>query len=315
MPVTRMTMSSREPDVALAVIRGLQPGFDFNRDRDDGPFSFAADGVSDERLSLQRLDLICTAHGEADPMTSYTVCQTTTPLRILVGRRQLDTSRPFLYPRAPIRSSWEHEARSSAVQLDIDAVDALARQYFGRPGLRVRFTGGAPIDAERERHWRAVAGHALGPGAERGVFDDPLLRDTLFRMAAAALLSDFPNSTLDLPPAHDGGVAVPATIRRAIAYMEEHIAEPIGLLDVAEASRLSPRGLQDAFHRIVGVSPMQYLRSLRLSAAHADLLAADIVHQDTVTAIAHRWGFSHVPRFAAAYRTQYGEYPRDTLAR
>ena len=315
MPVTRMTMSSREPDVALTVIRGLQPGFDFRRDRDDGPFSFSIGHVGDERLSLHRLDLVCTAHGGADPVSAYTVCQTATPLLVRAGPEPLDTSRPFLYPYAPLESSWEHESRSIAVRLDIDAVGVLAREYFGLPGLHLRFTGSAPIDADRERHWRVVAAHVLGQGSERGVFDDPLLRDALFRTVAAALLSDFPNTTLDLRPTHDGGVAVPATIRRAIAYMEEHIAEPIGLIDIAEASRLSPRGLQDAFHRIVGVSPMQHLRSLRLSAAHADLLAADVVHQDTVTAIAHRWGFAHVPRFAAAYRAEYGENPRDTLAR
>lgn len=308
-------MTSREPDVALAVIRGLQPGFDFTRDPDDAAFSFSVSHVGDEQLSVQRLDLVCTGHGVADPTATYRVGLTTTPMRVRVGREQLDAGRPFLFPHAAIESSWERESRVGAVQVAIDAVDALAQEYFGRPGLHVRFTGSAPIDADRERHWRVVAAHARELAAERGVLDDPLLRDALFRTVAAALLADFPNDTLDLPPAHDGAAAVPATVRRAVAFMEEHLAEPIGLLDIAEASRLSPRGLQDAFQRTIGVSPTQYLRSLRLRAAHADLLAADLVHPDTVAAIAHRWGFGHVPRFAAAYRAEYGENPRDTLAR
>lgn len=315
MPVTRMSMASREPDVALAVIRSLQPGFDFARDGADDAFSFAVSHLGDERLSLDRLHLVCTARGVADPMTTFNACEASHGTRLEVGREQLDTGRPFLYPLAPIESSWEHEARARSVRVDIDAVETLAREYFGRPGLRVRFTGSAPIDAVRERHWRGVAKHLRGSGSEAAVFDNDLLRDALFRTVAAALLSDFPNDTLDLPPAHDGGVAPPASIRRAIAYMEEHISEPIGLVDIAAASRLSPRGLQDAFRRIVGVSPTQYLRSLRLRAARDDLLAADLVHKETVSAIAHRWGFTHVPRFAAAYRTEYGENPHETLAR
>ena len=315
MLVTRMSLTSREPDVALEVIRSLQPGFDFTRSTDDGAFSFSVSHLGDERLSVGRIDLLCTGHGVADPMTAYNVCESATRLRVEVGRVRLDASRPFLFPLAPIGSSWEHESQATSVRIDIAAVDALAQEYFGRPGLHVRFTDSAPIDAARERHWRIVAKHVRGPGSEPEVFDHVLLRDAVFRTVAAALLSDFPNDTIDLPPANDGGVATPASIRRAIAYMEEHIIEPIGLVDIAAASRLSPRGLQDAFRRIVGVSPTQHLRSLRLSAARADLLAADPAHRDTVSAIAHRWGFTHVPRFAAAYRTEYGENPHETLAR
>lgn len=308
-------MTSREPDVALEVIRGLQPGFDFTRADDDAPFSFSLNHVGDERLSVDRLDLVCTGRGVADPMTAYTICELSTPTVVRAGREQLDTSGPFLFPLGRIESSWEHESRADAVQVDVAALDELARRHFDRPALRVRFTGSSPLDAEHARDWTIVAAHVRGPGGEPGAFENDLIRDGLFRLVAAALLADFPNDTLDLPPVHEGSVAVPATIRRAVAYMEEHLAEPIGLSDIAAASRLSPRGLQDAFHRIVGMSPTQYLRRLRLSAARADLLAADIVHRETVTAIAHRWGFAHVPRFAAAYRAEYGEYPRETLGR
>ncbi len=58
---------------------------------------------------------------------------------------------------------------------------------------------------------------------------------------------------------------------------------------------------------------MAYLRRVRLALARADLVAAEPA-RDTVTAIAHRWGFHHQGRFSAAYREAYGELPRRTLA-
>ena len=97
--------------------------------------------------------------------------------------------------------------------------------------------------------------------------------------------------------------------------MEEHLTEPLSLPDVAAAARLSPRGLQDAFHRILDRTPTQQLRLLRLEAARADLIASDPADGATVADIATRWGFVHVARFSAAYRDRYGENPRETLQR
>jgi len=33
----------------------------------------------------------------------------------------------------------------------------------------------------------------------------------------------------------------------------------------------------------------------------------------TVSAVAHRWGFAHLGRFASAYRARFGESPSVTL--
>ena len=57
-----------------------------------------------------------------------------------------------------------------------------------------------------------------------------------------------------------------------------------------------------------------YLRNIRLARAHQDLQEAD-PSSTTVAAIAYRWGFSHVPRFATAYRERYGELPSATIRR
>jgi transcriptional regulator GlxA family with amidase domain len=82
--------------------------------------------------------------------------------------------------------------------------------------------------------------------------------------------------------------------------------------DIADAVRVTPRAVQYMFRRHLDITPLQYLRRLRLHCAHQDLLAADPTI-DTVAGIAARWGFAHTGRFAALYRQTYGQSPHTTL--
>jgi AraC-like DNA-binding protein len=72
------------------------------------------------------------------------------------------------------------------------------------------------------------------------------------------------------------------------------------------------RTLQAGFQRHLGMSPMAYVRVVRLRRAHRDLRSADPSHH-TVAAIAHGWGFTHLSRFAAAHKTTYGQTPLQVL--
>jgi AraC-like DNA-binding protein len=60
------------------------------------------------------------------------------------------------------------------------------------------------------------------------------------------------------------------------------------------------------------MSPMAYLRVVRLRRAHRDLRSANPSHS-SVASIAHRWGFTHLSHFAAAHQTMFGETPRQAL--
>ncbi|WP_320779036.1 helix-turn-helix domain-containing protein [Streptomyces sp. CRN 30] len=105
----------------------------------------------------------------------------------------------------------------------------------------------------------------------------------------------------------------PATVRRALSYMEAHAARPLTVGDLAGAVGISVRALQQAFARHRGTTPMSELRRVRLAHAHRELRAADPTRGATVAEIAHRWGFGRADRFAAAYRRVYGVPPSRTL--
>jgi len=60
------------------------------------------------------------------------------------------------------------------------------------------------------------------------------------------------------------------------------------------------------------MTPLEYLRQVRLEHAHRELLAGDPARQ-TVTSVAYRWGFPSPGRFSAYYRRTYGVSPSQTL--
>ncbi|MFL6118142.1 AraC family transcriptional regulator [Actinophytocola sp.] len=103
-----------------------------------------------------------------------------------------------------------------------------------------------------------------------------------------------------------------ATVRTARAYIEANAHQPLTVADIARASGVGVRGLQLGFQRALGMSPMRYLRRVRLQQAHRELRMADPA-TTSVGDVATRWGFRHHGRFAAEYRQHYGVTPSETL--
>ena len=103
-----------------------------------------------------------------------------------------------------------------------------------------------------------------------------------------------------------------ATVKRALDYIHEHIAQPIGVTEIARASGVTARSLQAAFNRDFGSSPMVVVRGIRLTHAHKELCASD-PETATVSGISTKWGFLHQGRFGHQYRLRYGRSPVQTL--
>lgn len=313
MPTFRTAIETTDTELALEYLNEVYPKIDLAARSDR--FALHLRGAGDERLAAYREGMSASGWLRVDPMASFTILDTYEgEFDCESGRTEMDMSRPSLFPPSPAIARWNGTFSIHAIEINAAATHELAAAHFAIPGLRVSFTGTAPYSPQRERAWRATATYVRNiVFSDEDLMQNQMIRDSAFTMVAASMLTTFPNNTLDLDPVHDGASAVPASIRRAMAYMEERIAESISLEDIAAASRLSPRGLQDAFVRILGVSPTRYLRRMRLEAARADLQRADPTSGDTVSAIAHRWGFTHLARFAARYREEYSEYPADTL--
>src|SRR5262249_5093474 len=127
-----------------------------------------------------------------------------------------------------------------------------------------------------------------------------LLVDSAARLLAASVLTAFPNTALTDPTIEDRRDAHPDTLRRAVAFIDENAHTDISIADIAAAAYVSVRAVQLAFRRHLDVTPLEYLRRVRLDLAHRQLLTAD-PERDTVAAVAYRWGFPSPSRFAAYY--------------
>lgn len=146
------------------------------------------------------------------------------------------------------------------------------------------------------------------PGTEVDQGRAQLLRETE-KLFATTLLLHQPHSMAyalwPKPPSQPS-----LTIRRAQAYMREHLMEHLPIQAVAGHSGVSVRHLQLLFRDHCGQSPLQWLRLQRLNAARDELRCTD--NSVKISDIALRFGFSHHSEFSRLYRQIFNESPYQT---
>jgi AraC-like DNA-binding protein len=220
-----------------------------------------------------------------------------------------------------IRSStWTWGPKHS----DVAVVDLATARTIGAgladvPESQVRFSLSQPVDAARARFWSAAYDHVRDTlrTPDFGAFP-PLLLGELLRSLVVATLFTFFNPAVEVldgrPRPHALG-ASSAAVRRAVAFVDDNAHRDIGLVEIAAAAYMSPRGLQHAFRVQRGQTPTGYLREVRLDHAHRELQASNPARGDTVARVAARWGFGNPGRFAGLYARTYGASPSETLRR
>jgi AraC-like DNA-binding protein len=143
------------------------------------------------------------------------------------------------------------------------------------------------------------------------IVEHPLIEASLIDSVLSLAVVTF---SLTGPGPAVGSAPMPGALKRATTFIADNLDSPITTVDIADAARMSARGLQALFQREFGTTPMSYQRRLRLDTVRQDLITADPELSD-VASIARRWGFAHLSRFATAYRAEFGENPSDTLRR
>ncbi|TKC78100.1 GlxA family transcriptional regulator [Trinickia terrae] len=100
----------------------------------------------------------------------------------------------------------------------------------------------------------------------------------------------------------------PAThpkVRRAILLMEQHIGQPLSLVELARRLEVSVRQLERLFTLETGKSPNAYGRQIRIRMASWLLTSSD----RTVADIATSCGFSDASHLGREFRKEFGESP------
>ena len=94
-------------------------------------------------------------------------------------------------------------------------------------------------------------------------------------------------------------------VARAIQIMEQHIDEPISMLQVAQQMNLSKRMLEYLFVQTLSLSPGAYYRRLRLQTARRMVVDTRLRLQE----IAIRTGFNSLSAFSRMFRRYYQQSP------
>lgn len=138
---------------------------------------------------------------------------------------------------------------------------------------------------------------------------NPLIAVELERLLVLLLLEG--QGRQAAPEAGAGRGIASACVRRAEAYMQAHVADPICLANIAHEAGVPVRTLLDSFKRFRDYTPMQYLKEMRLELARRRLQRPDAATR--VSAVALDCGFVHLGRFSQAYSRRFGESPSVTL--
>ncbi|BAJ75554.1 AraC-type DNA-binding domain-containing proteins [Microbacterium testaceum StLB037] len=304
-------LETRDAAIVEEMWRSVVPGARISRAEAIQP-ALNWQAVSDTGFAFCDYTIGSTMLVESDPLDQIVVGRIAgSRVAGTYRRERIDTAVPFMVVDRPLEVAFTGRIAGTAVAFSRTDFDDAARRLSGDEGLRVRATGHAPVSEQRMRYWTRTWEYArdvLLRSSER----TPLIQHQARTLMLEASLLSFPTTFTDALAAGRPARPLPAPVRRAKAYIEAHAAESVVLADIAQAARLSPRGLQYAFRASTGRTPMQYLRRVRLDAARADLRSAD-PSVDTVAAIAARWGFSNLGRFAAMYRGEFGETPSTTL--
>jgi AraC-like DNA-binding protein len=215
-------------------------------------------------------------------------------------------------PSGPIRS----EEGCSRINLTITG-EAMRRQLatlLGRPPVEPLIF--APELTLSEGHGRRLAWYLRLAIADFDAADalpwDTRTTTQFEQVVLTGLLLSQPNN-YSAALEDTAKPAAPRDIKRAVDYLEGHLDLPVTIADLVVASQVPGRTLFQHFHDFKGTSPMRYLREARFERVHCALLAAE--PEESITAIATHWGFTHLGRFAVGYRRRFGERPSDTLRR
>lgn len=274
-------------------------------------FSAAAPG-----FSLVRYRMSADVQSSISPDDQLFTCKVTTEQGGSESARgALDPSLPWASNGAPVHARWADSALVHAIVFDLRGAEQLARQMSGDDALTVRVKAPEAVSRSAAEQWDRLFGYLASCAvSDADALDEStLLGAGLQRHALWTVLSTFPTSLLDATRRSAQTAAAPKTVRRALSFIDAHAHQPITIDDVARAAHISTRGLQYAFRRSLSFTPSEYLRRARLAGAHDELLYA--APNDSVAGIAKRWGFANTARFAAYYRREHGEHPRETLRR
>lgn len=217
-------------------------------------------------------------------------------------------------PDSQLDMHWSADCSKFVVRIEREALERHASLLAGRESAgKLSFLPIADLESPTVRTWVRTARHMFDElRCNPALADEPLVSSQIEQMLLTTALNWLPGS-FAAATACSTRTVLPRHVRQAEEYLRTYPEQPITVEMLAHHVGVSGRTLYDGFRKFLEVSPMRYLRDLRMERVRADLL--DPAQPASVTALATQWGFFQLGRFAIDYRRRYGESPHETLAK
>ncbi|AIO37414.1 AraC family transcriptional regulator [Burkholderia sp. AU19243] len=220
----------------------------------------------------------------------------------------------LLSPTLALRMRWGEACPQVVLRIERDVMERHAQRHFGDDRR-------APVEFEPEFGLASPQGACLTqmlPVLTDAIATDghPLRHPLAFEQLESTLLNlllyGHPNTARDRTRPAPAPLA-PFYVRRVEEYIRAHVDEPLTIERLAELAGVSPSTLFAGFRARHGITPMAFVRRLRLQHVRDELLDDATPALASVTDIALKWGFAHLGRFAIDYKRAFGESPSATL--
>lgn len=213
------------------------------------------------------------------------------------------------------RMRMNHGCDQIIVRIDRAWLERSCASHLGHDLVRpIEFKLQMDMNSGEAESWRLlietlVSASRSGPG----MLGSPIVRAHTEQLVIDTLLfCQSHNHSDDLR--HPPLLIAPRCVKRAEEYIHANADRPISIVELAEYAGASTRALYAGFQNSGKVSPMAFLKIVRLERVRDELMSG-CDKGGTVTSIATRWGFGHLGRFAADYKRRFGESPSQTHRR
>lgn len=272
--------------------------------------------VSGQALSLNYLSYGSAVHIDPGELQDFYLVQIPLAGRALVANGSIpvasdSSTATVLNPTCDTRMTWQADCRMLLLQIRRSALHALAEQAAGLPlPEAVVFDTALPVSSGDLHGWARQLAACINATENRAgfgnwnVLQQQVIEEQLMLGLLTQQQSNIRHILASRPPGSSG------QMRRARDYIHANISEPLSVAAIAAAADCSIRSLQAGFRKHFGLTPMEYLRDLRLDLARYKLLSGTT--DAPVSSIAYDCGFSHLGRFSRLYRIRFGELPSAT---
>lgn len=211
-------------------------------------------------------------------------------------------------PTLPLEIEWEAGSADIILRIERARLDKHCAQHLGMQQLEkpLEFHPDLQLQTPAGQYFlRLVSMLADNMQSPYPQLNEPIVFEQFESTLFNALLYGQPHNLCMKAPITN---IAPFYIKRVEDYIHAHTADSMTIESLAAIAGVSARTLFAGFQRYRGLSPMDYLRQVRLDRVREMLLSEKTAHL-SVTEIAMQWGFNHMGRFAIDYKKRFGESP------